>query len=116
MADLARAMTARKTPPASDMPAEVARDAKWVRADLVAEVDFTEFTADGVIRHGSFLGLRQDKDAAQVTLEEPQEEPKMGDDSKIGGVQITNADRKVFPTPVAPRVTWRGTTRVSARA
>ncbi|MFG6568673.1 DNA ligase D [Sulfitobacter sp. 1A13679] len=97
MADLARAMTARKTPPASDVPTEVARDAKWVRADLVAEVDFAEFTADGVIRHGSFLGLREDKDAGSVTLEEPQEEPKMDSDSKIGGVQISNADRRVFP-------------------
>ena len=84
-------------PPASDVPAEVARDAKWVRADLVAEVDFAEFTADGVIRHGSFLGLREDKDAGSVTLEEPQEEPKMDSDSKIGGVQISNADRRVFP-------------------
>ena len=101
MTELAAAMTARKTPPVKDVPSDVARDAKWVRADLVAEVDFTEFTADGIIRHGSFLGLRQDKDAASVTLEEPQDDPQeetdMGSDAKIGGVKISNADRKVFP-------------------
>ncbi|UOA32219.1 Multifunctional non-homologous end joining protein LigD [Sulfitobacter sp. DSM 110093] len=99
MDDIFRAMTACKTPPAKDTPPEVARGAKWVCADLVAEVDFTEFTADGVIRHGSFLGLRRDKKASEVTLEEPEEEPEMstGSDSKIGGVPISNGDRKVFP-------------------
>ncbi len=101
MAELSKAMTSRKTPPAKDVPPEIARDAKWVRADLVAEVDFAEFTSDGIIRHGSFLGLRQDKEASEVTLEKPKQPPEkdddMASDSTIGGVRISNADRKVFP-------------------
>ncbi|MEX3314960.1 DNA ligase D [Sulfitobacter sp. PS-8MA] len=99
MAELAKAMTARKTPPVKNVPPDIARDAKWVRADLVAEIDFAEFTSDGIIRHGSFLGLRQDKEAAEVTLEQPQEaeEDDMASDSTVAGVRISNADRKVFP-------------------
>jgi len=36
---------------------------------LVAEITFAEFTADGRVRHASFLGLRPDKDAKDVTPE-----------------------------------------------
>ncbi len=41
----------------------------WVTPELVAEVGFTEWTADGRLRHPRFLGLRRDKDAAQVVRE-----------------------------------------------
>ncbi len=47
------------------------RDAHWARPRLVAEVEFTEWTADGVIRHPSFQGLREDKKAEEVVREEP---------------------------------------------
>lgn len=45
------------------------RGVHWVRPELVAEVGFTEWTEDGVLRHPSFLGLREDKDAADVVRE-----------------------------------------------
>ena len=35
----------------------------WVRPDLVAQVKFTEWTADGKLRHPVYLGLRDDKAA-----------------------------------------------------
>src|SRR5690606_23608325 len=38
---------------------------------LVVEVSFTEFTSDGVVRHGVVKGIREDKDAAEVVLETP---------------------------------------------
>jgi len=47
------------------------RDAHWARPLLVAEVAFTEWTADNVIRHPSFQGLREDKKPADVVREEP---------------------------------------------
>ena len=59
----------RKTMPFDDVPRERARDARWLTPKLVAEVDFTEFTDDGHVRHGAFLGLREDKEAEAVTLE-----------------------------------------------
>ena len=42
----------------------------WVRPTLVAQVKFTEWTADGHLRHPVYLGLRDDKAPAEVTREE----------------------------------------------
>ena len=41
----------------------------WVEPVLVAEIGFTEWTRDGMLRHPRFLGLRQDKSAADVVRE-----------------------------------------------
>jgi bifunctional non-homologous end joining protein LigD len=46
------------------------RDAHWAKPQLVAEVEFTEWTADGLIRHPSFQGLREDKKPTEVVREE----------------------------------------------
>jgi bifunctional non-homologous end joining protein LigD len=41
----------------------------WVRPELVAQIKFTEWTADGKLRHPVYLGLRDDKKAADVVRE-----------------------------------------------
>jgi bifunctional non-homologous end joining protein LigD len=41
----------------------------WVKPQLLCEVAFTEWTSDGRIRHPSFQGLREDKEAANVKME-----------------------------------------------
>ncbi|HET9334102.1 MAG TPA: non-homologous end-joining DNA ligase [Gemmatimonadota bacterium] len=41
----------------------------WVSPELVAEVGFTEWTTDGRLRHPRFVGLRSDKDPADVVRE-----------------------------------------------
>ena len=46
------------------------RAVHWVKPELVAEVSFAGFTQDGLIRHSTFLGLREDKAGSEVTLEE----------------------------------------------
>lgn len=43
----------------------------WVEPQLVCEVVFTGWTADGLLRHPSFKGLREDKPPAEVTREVP---------------------------------------------
>ena len=49
-----------------------ARDIQhWVRPELVAEVEFTGWTEDGLLRHPSFKGLRSDKNPREVRREEP---------------------------------------------
>jgi DNA ligase D-like protein (predicted ligase) len=45
------------------------RGATWVEPELVAQIGFTEWTADGRLRHPRFLGLRDDKDAREVVRE-----------------------------------------------
>ncbi len=43
----------------------------WLKPVLLCEVAFTEWTNDGRIRHPSFQGLREDKDAGEVRKETP---------------------------------------------
>jgi bifunctional non-homologous end joining protein LigD len=47
------------------------RDVRWVKPELVAEVSFSGFTQDGMIRHSTFVGLREDKAGSEVVLEIP---------------------------------------------
>lgn len=52
------------------VPAADARDALWVRPDLVGEVEFAEFTPGGILRQARWRGLRPDKDPADVVRED----------------------------------------------
>jgi bifunctional non-homologous end joining protein LigD len=46
-----------------------ASDSRWVKPNLVAQVQFTEWTDDGILRHPSFQGLRIDKNPRDVVRE-----------------------------------------------
>ncbi|MAF29552.1 MAG: DNA ligase D [Croceicoccus sp.] len=81
----------RKTPPA-EVDRASSRGVTWLTPNLVAEIAFAEFTADGNVRHGSFLGLRSDKDAQDVSPEKPAGAP-----SPEAVVEISSRDRVVFP-------------------
>jgi bifunctional non-homologous end joining protein LigD len=39
------------------------------RTELVAQIEFTEWTPDGHLRHSKFIGLREDKEAGEVIRE-----------------------------------------------
>jgi bifunctional non-homologous end joining protein LigD len=47
----------------------IPRGTHWVRPELVAQIGFAEWTNDGRLRQGRFLGLRDDKRAADVVRE-----------------------------------------------
>ena len=62
----------RQSSPFVALPKDPAlKRAVWAAPKLVGEVAFTEWTDDGVIRHPSFQGLREDKKATDVVREEP---------------------------------------------
>jgi bifunctional non-homologous end joining protein LigD len=50
-------------------PPQFARLAHWVRPELVAEVAYGDWTTDNMLRHPAYLGLRTDKDPADVVRE-----------------------------------------------
>ena len=74
LARVAKLLKARetKTSPFSEK-IKTNEPAHWVRPDLVAQIRFTEWTADGKLRHPVYLGLRDDKSAAEVAREHPAE-------------------------------------------
>lgn len=51
------------------VPAADASDARWVRPELVGEVEYAEFTPGGTLRHARWRGLRPDVDPADVRRE-----------------------------------------------
>ena len=81
----------RKTPSA-EIDKASSRGVTWVTPQLVAEVAFSEFTGDGNIRHGSFLGLRGDKQASEVRPERAAAAP-----APKGEVKISSRDKVIFP-------------------
>ena len=50
---------------------DLPRAARWAEPELVAEIEFTEWTPDGKLRHPRYLGLRYDKPAREVVREDP---------------------------------------------
>ncbi|WP_083982911.1 DNA ligase D [Devosia soli] len=91
-------------PAFASVPRDIARKAFWVRPELVAEVAYAEITPDGSLRHASFQGLREDKNADQVVLETPAEDADTGLDPKVGveiaqglGVKLSNPDKVMYP-------------------
>ncbi|MFW5654507.1 MAG: DNA ligase D [Roseicyclus sp.] len=95
MDDLAARMRPLARPePAAEVEAAEARGVRWIAPRLVAEIAYAERTADGRLRHAVFKGLREDRPARSVTLENDMTEDRI----EVAGIGISSPDRKVFPT------------------
>ena len=49
---------------------EEMKNCVWLRPQLVAQIEFTEWTPDGHLRHSKFCGLRHDKDPRSTMRED----------------------------------------------
>ncbi|HEX5761141.1 MAG TPA: DNA ligase D [Thermoanaerobaculia bacterium] len=102
----------RKTPAFANPPRGAeARRSHWVEPKLVAEVAFTEWTDEGLLRHPAFLGLREDKKPEEVVRERPIDQkaaeppaPAAAGTAKgkkgkveIAGVTLSNPDKVLYP-------------------
>ncbi len=84
----------RKTPPfAQKLAADALRGVVWVRPELVAEVEFRAWTAEGILRHAAFRGLREDKPAREVSREAPAEKAP----APTPQIRLTHPDRIYWP-------------------
>lgn len=84
----------RKTSPYAKTPDEARRGAVWLTPHLVAQVAYTEQTADGRLRHPRFLGLREDKPAEKVTS---MARERGSEATEVKGVRLTHPDRVMYP-------------------
>jgi bifunctional non-homologous end joining protein LigD len=85
-----------------EVPRADRKGAHFIRPELVAEIAFSEFTDDGILRHPSFIGLREDKPASEVVRETPKHLSKS--EKKAGrptpesfGIEISSPDRIIYP-------------------
>jgi bifunctional non-homologous end joining protein LigD len=92
----------------ADVPREMQRGVHWVKPELVAQVTFTTWTRDNLVRQAAFKGLREDKPAVEVTRESsvaqaPQEADAVEQKKKpstlgqqkteMGSVKITHPEK-----------------------
>ncbi len=85
-----------------ELPRADRKGAHFVRPQLVAEIAFTEFTNEGILRHPSFIALREDKPASEVVVETPKHltrsEKKGGPRTAASfGIEISSPERLIFP-------------------
>ena len=85
---LAKLITA--APSVENLPRSILKTAHWVRAELLCEVAFTEWTTDGHIRHPSFQGLREDKEPKDVTMEKPKSITKVASKNASSSLAAKN--------------------------
>ncbi|WP_038975383.1 DNA ligase D [Bradyrhizobium japonicum] len=109
-----KAMEAGQSPFGGKNAPNKTRDVHWLKPELVAEIEFAGFTADGNIRQAAFKGLRQDKPAEEVEAETPADTelakpsvrkravPKAGKRKDAGtaevmGVVLSKPDKELWP-------------------
>ena len=86
-----------------EVPRPDRKGAHWIKPELVAEIAFTEFTDDGILRHPSFIGLREDKPASKVVREVPKhltksEKKKSAKSTPESfGIEISSPERIIYP-------------------
>jgi bifunctional non-homologous end joining protein LigD len=85
-----------------EVPRADRRGAHFIEPKLVAEIAYTEFTSDGILRHPSFIGLREDKPASQVVRETAKplkktEKKAVRATPESLGIRISNPERIIYP-------------------
>jgi len=82
-----KAVTVAKNPFGGDNTPREQSNVHWVKPELVAEVEFANWTADRMLRAASFKGLREDKSAAEIVIE------RAAPAEHAVKTEVTNSDR-----------------------
>ena len=94
-------LTRESSPFQSDDVPPKEKNVRWLKPDLVAEIEFAGWTDTGMIRQAAFKGLREDKSARDVVAEIPAADtaavvPGSGS-VVVMGVSISNPEKALWP-------------------
>ncbi|HEX6143301.1 MAG TPA: DNA ligase D, partial [Geminicoccaceae bacterium] len=88
----------RKTAPVKVPAEERRKGVRWVSPALVVEVQYMNRTADDILRHAAYKGLRPDKpeETGAVAADPPKPRKRLIRDVDLANVWVTNPDRRMF--------------------
>ena len=81
------------------MPAGTEKGVVWAEPRLICEVEYRDWTHDGLVRQSSFKGLREDKPPEDIALESPAKISAKPAASEAAGVVLTHPERILWPEP-----------------
>jgi bifunctional non-homologous end joining protein LigD len=110
---------ARAERPVKTLPkGAIVKGVHWTEPALVVEIRYAGWTSDAVLRHATFLGLREDKEPREVVRQPPSSPPpaepagpaksarsavsaQVARDGStvLHGVRLTHAERVLYPEP-----------------
>jgi bifunctional non-homologous end joining protein LigD len=108
---LARALDARarRSTPFAKRGVQPPREARFVEPELVAEIEFSHWTRERILRHSVYKGLRTDKLAVEVEMEQPlpraaapyvvRHETRRYTEIEVEGrtLRLSNRDKVLYP-------------------
>jgi bifunctional non-homologous end joining protein LigD len=80
--------------PFRDVPREMQRGVHWVKPDLAAQIEFSTWTRDNLVRQAAYKGLREDKPAREVVREMAEEAERGNRKSKPHAAGQTPRNRR----------------------